>query len=170
MLDWAKYTLGVHAEELLLDSMEANRLASLALIQQANNSLEIFSRDLEPRLYDNSDFVSAVRAMALRNQRIRVRILVNEPDHAIKHDHRLIHIARHLSSYIEIRKTHEDFAMNPSAFVVVDARGVLYRSLARRYEGSVNFNDPLKSGELLQFFNEAWNHSRQYTEFRRLYI
>lgn len=170
MLDLSNYKLGATTEDIVLSSMEDNRAAALALITQGERSLEIFSRDLEARLYDNSDFTSTVREMVLRSQRTRVRILVNEPDYAIKHDHRLIYTARHLSSYIEIRKTHEDYAMNPAAFLLVDQRGLLYRTLATHYEGLANFNNPSQAGELLRFFNEAWNQSRQYTEFRRLYI
>lgn len=170
MLDLANYKLGTTMDDIVLDNMEDNRAVGQALIAQADRSLEIFSRDLEARLYDNSDFTGAVREMVLRSQHTRVRILVNEPDYAIKHDHRLIYTARHLSSYIEIRKTHEDYAMNPAAFLLVDQRGVLHRALATRYEGIANFNNPSQVGELLRFFNEAWTHSRQYTEFRRLYI
>ena len=170
MLDLVNYKLGSTSEDIALNSMEDNRLAGQTLIGQAERSLEIFTRDMEPRLFDNSDFTSAVRAMVLRSRNTRVRILVNEPDSAIKHDHRLIYTARHLTSYIEIRKTHEDYAMNPAAFLLVDQRGLLYRTLATHYDGIANFNNPRKVGELLQFFNEAWNHSHQYTEFRRLYI
>ncbi len=170
MLDLSNFKLGTTTEDITLSSMEDNRVAGQALIAQAERTLEIFSRDLEARLYDNSDFTSAVREMVLRSQHTRVRILVNEPDYAIKHDHRLIYTARHLSSYIEIRKTHEDYAMNPAAFLLVDQRGLLYRTLATHYEGVANFNNPSQVGELLRFFNEAWNQSRQYTEFRRLYI
>jgi hypothetical protein len=170
MLDLVNHKLGATTEDIVLNSMEDNRAVGQALIAQADRSLEIFSRDLEARLYDNSDFTGAVRAMVLRSQHTRVRILVNEPDYAIKHDHRLIYTARHLSSYIEIRKTHEDYAMNPAAFLLVDQRGLLYRTVATHHDGIASFNNPSRVGELLRFFNEAWNHSRQYTEFRRLYI
>lgn len=170
MQDISNYKLGENSEDIVLNSMDDNRAAILTLLKQANRSLDIFSRDMDPRLFDNSDFTMAVRDMVLRSQHVRVRILVNEPDRAIKYDHRLIHAARQMTSYIEIRKTHDDYAMNPSAFVLFDQRALVYRTVATHYDGTANFNDPRKAGELLQFFNEAWEHSRQYTEFRRLYI
>lgn len=170
MQDLNNYKLGENADDIVLNSMDENRHAILNILKQSNRTLDIYSRDMDPRLFDNSDFTTAVRDMVLRSQHVRIRVLVNEPDRAIKYDHRLIHVSRLMTSYIEIRKTHEDYAMNPAAFVLFDQRGMVYRTLASHYEGVANFNDPRRVGELLQFFNEAWEHSRQYTEFRRLYI
>lgn len=169
-MDLTGFKLGENSDDIVLESRHDNVAAALALIGQARSSIDIFTRDLEPRVLDNSEFSDALKNFALTSPHTKIRILVNEPDMAVKDGHRLIHLARRLTSYFEIRKTHADYAMNPAAFLIADERGILLRSVATYYAGIANFNAPLKANELLRFFDDAWIHSRQYTEFRRLYI
>ena len=170
MLELAQYRLGESSEDIVLQSSQDNQQAALAMVQQAHLHIDIFSHDLEPRLYDNADFADAIKAFVLKGNHTRVRILVTEPDYVNKNGHRLLQLSRHLTSYMELRKTHEDYIKNPAAFLLADRRGMVYRTMASHYAGIANFNAPLNVAEHLQFFDEAWNHSRQYTEFRRLYI
>lgn len=170
MLDWLEYELGVNSDDIVIDAHEDNQAAALRLVSQAGRSLDIFTRDLEPRIYDNADFADAVRALAIRTRDLHVRILVIDPDFIIKHGHRLIELSRRLTSHMEIRKVHEDYCNNPEAYLVVDKRGVLHRKLASRYEAVVNFNNPRQATDLYQQFTEMWDRSKQYMDFKRLYI
>lgn len=170
MPDWQEYELGVHGEDIVIDTSEDNQAAALRLVTQAGRSLDIFSRDLEARIYDNADFADAVRALAIRTRDLHVRILVIDPDFIIKHGHRLIELSRRLTSHMEIRKVHEDYCNNPEAYLVADKRGVLHRKLASRYDAVVNFNNPRQATDLYQQFTEMWDRSKQYMDFKRLYI
>lgn len=167
---WQEYELGVNSDDIILDSSEDNRAAALELVTQARRSLDIFSRDLEPRIYDNAEFADAVRALAIDTRDMHVRILVIDPDFVIKNGHRLIELSRRLTSHMEIRKVHEDYCNNPEAFLVVDRRGVLHRKLASRYEAIVNFNHPRQAADLTAQFKEIWERSKQLMDFKRLYI
>lgn len=170
MPDWLEFELGVNSDDIVIDAHEDNQAAALRLVSQAGRSLDIFTRDLEPRIYDNADFADAVRALAIRTRDLHVRILVIDPDFIIKHGHRLIELSRRLTSHMEIRKVHEDYCNNPEAYLVVDKRGVLHRKLASRYEAVVNFNNPRQATDLYQQFTEMWDRSKQYMDFKRLYI
>ncbi len=170
MPDWSEYTLGEHNTDIVIDTSEDNLAAVLRLVSQGRRSLDIFSRDLEPRIYDNAEFADVVRALAVKTRDLHVRILVIEPDFIIKHGHRLIELARRLTSHMEIRKVHEDYCNNPEAYLVVDSRGLLHRKLASRYEAVVNFNNPITATELHNQFGEMWDRSKQYMDFKRLYI
>lgn len=170
MPDWSSYTLGEHTDDIVIDSSEDNQAAALHLVNQGGRSLDIFSRDLEPRIYDIPEFIDAVRSLAIKTRDMRVRILVIDPDFIIKHGHRLVELARRLTSHMEIRKLHEDYCNNPEAYLVVDNRGVLHRKLATRYEAVVNFNKPITATELYNQFTEMWERSKQYMDFKRLYI
>jgi hypothetical protein len=169
-MDWQQYQLGESHDDILVETQEENQQAALALASQATNSLQIFSRDLEPRIYDTPEFSEVVRQLALNHRQAKTQILIVDPDYIIKHGHRLISLARQLTSFIEVKKVHEDFANNPEAFMIVDRRGVLHRKLATRYEGTVNFNAIGQSNELATYFRDAWQHGIAYTDFRRLYI
>ena len=170
MPEWTDYKLGEHADDIPIDSSEDNQAAALHLVSQGGRSLDIFSHDLEPRIYDTPDFTDAVRALAIKTRDMQVRILVNDPDFIIKHGHRLIDLARRLTSHMEIRKLHEDYCNKPEAYLVVDKRGLLHRKLASRYEAVVNFNNPMTATELYHHFSEMWERSRQYMDFRQLNI
>lgn len=170
MLDWSDYTLGEHKTDITVDTSEDNQAAALRLVSQGGRSLDIFSRDLEPRIYDNAAFADAVRSLAVKTRDMHVRLLVIDPDFIIRHGHRLIELARRLTSHMEIRKVHEDYCNNPEAYLVVDNRGLLHRKLASRYEAVVNFNNPMTATELHNHFTEMWERSKQYMDFKRLHI
>lgn len=170
MPDWPNYQLGEHSDDIAINTSEDNSEAALSLVNQGERSLDIFSRDLEPRIYDTPEFYDAVRGIAVKTRELHVRILVIEPDFIIKHGHRLIELARRLTSHMEIRKLHEDYCNNPEAFLIVDKRGLLHRKLATRYEAVVNFNNPMTATELHNQFTEMWERSKQYMDFKRLYI
>ena len=170
MTQWSEYKLGDDTGDLLLESFEDNQQAALSLIRQGETTLDIFSRDLEPRIYNSQEFSEAVKDLALKNRNVKVRILVIDPDFAIKHGHSLITLSRRLGSYIEVRKVHEDYTSIPEAYLVVDHRGVLHRKLASRYEGTVNFSLPMRAAELLRTFNEVWEKSKSYIDFKQLNI
>lgn len=170
MPDWSAYQLGKNSGDIVIDSSDDNQAAALRLVTQANRSLDLFARDLEPRIYDSPTFADAVRSLAVKTRELHVRILVIDPDYIIKHGHRLIELSRRLTSHMEIRKVHEDYCNNPEAFLVVDQRGLLHRKLASRYEAVVNFNNPITATELHHLFTEMWDRSKQYMDFKRLYI
>lgn len=170
MTDWSQYKLGEDSEDILLDSMEDNHQAALSLVSQAEHTLEIFTRDLEPRIYNHLDFSDVVKELALKNRNVKIRVLVIDPDFAIKYGHSLITLSRRLTSYIEIRIVHEDYASIPEAYLIVDHRGVLHRKLASRYEGTVNFNLPMRATDHLRLFNEIWEKSRTWIDLKQLNI
>ena len=169
-MDWQQYHLGESHDDILLDSQEENQQAALTLASQASSSLQIFSRDLEPRIYDTPEFVEAIKQLALNHRQAKVQILIIDPDYIIKHGHQLIGLSRKLTSFMEIKKVHEDFCNNPEAFMIVDQRGLLHRKLATRYEGIANFNAVSRANDLSTYFRDAWQHAIGYTDFRRLYI
>ena len=169
-MDWTSLTLGEDSSDIVIDSSEDNMLAATRLVEQAHAQIEIFSRDLDARIYNHSAFSDGIRNMITSSARAKVRVLVIDPDLAIKRGHRLIDLARHLTSYMEIRKVHEDYCANPEAFLTVDRRGLLHRKLASRYEAVVNFNDPHHATTLSDYFDEVWDRSKTYIDFKRLYI
>ena len=111
-----------------------------------------------------------MRQLALRSRHSRIRVLVKDSHRAVKDGHRLVELARHLSSFIEIRKAHEDARDAAEAFLIADGIGTLHRTLASRFEGTVNFRAPLHARRLAQWFTEVWERSAPDPELRRLHL
>ena len=170
LADPERYRLGGETDALTLDSIELNREAVLRLARQARRSLHIVSRDLDPAIYDNAEFDSAVADLARSSRYAEVRILVRNTEPAVAHGHRLIETARRLSSHIEIRRLHPDHAHYNEAFLIADRRGVLHRPLADVYEATLEFNNPARAQDLYAQFMALWEHAEHEPNFRRLHI
>lgn len=167
---WSEFRLGENAEDIVIETSEDNLTLAVQLVSQATHRLDIFTRDLDARIYDNAEFEAVVRSLVVNSSRAKVRVLVIDPDRAIKTGHRLLELSRKLTTSIEIRKVHEDYSANPECYLIADERGLMHRKLASRYEAIVNFNNPSEVLELIHHFNEVWEHSSPELDFKRLYI
>ena len=77
-------------------------------------------------------------------------------------------LARRLSTYIELRKPHDDHRNLIESFLVADERAVLYRKEADRFEGYADLDNPLEARRLLRTFDEIWQRANPDSEMRRL--
>ncbi len=167
---WAAFQLGENSEDIIIKSSDDNRQLAIQLVGEARHRLDVFSRDLDPRIFDNPEFIETIRSLTINDSKARIRFLVIEPDKAIKLGHRLLDLSRRLSSSVEIRKVHEDYGANPECYLIVDGRGLLHRKLASRYEGIANFNNPTEASYLEHHFNEVWERSSPELDFKQLHI
>jgi len=170
MTDFSKLVLGKVDNDIVLSSSQDNGEATCALISQARRSVDVYTHELDPKVYNQTACIDALKTFVLKNTSARVRILIRKPNATIKSGHRLITLARHLSSYIAIRVIHEDYASLPDAFLIADQRGILYLTEGDRYDGICNFDDPRLATELSHRFTEVWNHSTEIADFRRIHI
>lgn len=168
--DFEHLGLKKYDERVEIDTSEACRLAVLSMARQAVRSLEIVSRRLDPAVYDDADFVDAVAQLCLGSPRVRVRVLVREPAPIVKRGHRLLALAQRLSTFIDIRVPSREHADYNSAFFLADGAGVVYRTLADRYEAKVSFNDPRGAQELGKLFEEMWQTASPDPNLRRTYL
>ena len=162
--------LGISDLEIELTTRAETRHATELMVGQAQSTLEIFSRDLDPFLYDREPFLNALSNLCHRNRKARIRFLVQDPTTPVKRNHRLIELARRLSSSIELRQPHEDYRYYNEAFLIADGCGLIHRSLADQFEGTSNFYTPIEAQRKLDFFTEVWERSEAHPEFRRLHL
>jgi hypothetical protein len=168
--DFAGFRLGDAHEPVEVDTSDAVRAASLALIAQASRELVLMSRHLDAVLYDNAEFSSALRDFVLQHHRARVRVLVKEPDAARREGHRLVNLAQQLSSFIAIRVPSNEFHAFNAAFLVADGIGAVHRSMADRYEATVTFGDRQVAGDLLRHFDAMWDSAHGDPGLRRMHL
>ena len=169
MLDIDHLILGDTVETVNLESSEDQRRAAAALVGQARRRVDIFSRDLDKKIYDYQAFLEALQALAV-NHHGQIRILVKDSDKAVKYGHRLIPLSQRLTSLIEIRKVAEDYKEYNEAFLIADETGYVHRRHADRFEGITRFNAAKEARELLVFFNEVWRNSAPDTNLQRIYL
>ena len=153
-----------------LESRAENVLAAVCLARQAQRRLHIYSKNLDPAVFDKVELASAAKKIALYSRFADIRILAADSKHIMQRGHRLITLAHTLPSRIEIRCPEKQFLSLRRTFITADGQGYLHRQDSERYEGIINFNDPRKTGELDKLFNDIWQRSRVDPEIRRLNI
>jgi hypothetical protein len=166
---WLALKLGESATEINLETSAEVQHATDLLASQVSHSIEIYSRDLDARLYDRSEFIDTINRLCNSNKLFRLRILCQNPKAAVVRGHRLIELSRKHSS-IEIRQVHSDYQNYNEAFMLADCTGLIHRPLADRYEGIANFNHPVSARHRYDYFSEVWERSEPHPDLRRLYI
>ncbi|MEA5445334.1 hypothetical protein VCB98_05840 [Gammaproteobacteria bacterium AB-CW1] len=151
-----------------LEYRDDSREAARQLAEATRRELLIFTRDLEPAVLDQSEFLEAVRQLVIRSRHTGLRVICQDPTRAIKEGHGLIRLARRVSSHVSLHRPHREDAEEADAFIVSDETGYLYRPLADRLEGRWSPNDPTQARRLRQRFDQMWDRSEPETEFRQL--
>lgn len=144
--------------------------AAVALTRSASRSLAIYTRDLAPVIYDQMDFIETVKQFVLGRRYATVRVIVCDTAALADRGHRFVEAARTLSSFIQIRRAHDDDALRRDDFLLADRHGLLYRADASRFEAVVDPSDRRLSRRYLGEFDKMWEKSIAEPEFRRLHI
>ncbi len=169
-LDLSAQKLGESRDILYLRTRADNREVALRLVQQAHRSLHLFTHNLDPVLYDTREFVEAVKQLAIQSPHSKVYILLKDPSTAVTRGHRIVELARRISSHVFIHRVAEEDQDRIDSFMVVDEVGILRRAHGARFEGTAEFNNPGEARQLLKSFNDAWERSVPEAELRRLHI
>jgi hypothetical protein len=164
--------LGKDKEEKLLDTAIDNRDAAIALAEQARFSLNLFTRDLDPRVFDNAEFERCLFKLARMHKNADIRMLVYDSSIAVNRGHCLIRLAQKLTSSVHIHNPAKEYSGELSTFMIADNVGLLHRprSTSNNYDAVVNFMSPQRAGELNDYFNLMWEKSAPDSQIRRLYI
>lgn len=142
--------------------------ATLELLQSAEHELAIYTRDLEAPLYGDARCLAAIKQVAISGRRARVRILVQDPARVVREGHRLLDLAHRLPSVISLRQPALEERQYPSAFVINDTGGYLFRSFGDRNEAEGDLCYPPRRDELARYFDHVWEHAETPPELRRL--
>lgn len=148
------------------ESRQDARSHSLALFGQARRSLCLYSPDLEPWLYNQGEIVQAATAFLLAHPRNRLRILLADPSPAVRQGHRLLGLARRLTSSLQIRTLNPDYPAQACAFLVVDECSLLVRPEPERAAGYALYQSPARARALQRQFDSAWERSLSHPDLR----
>jgi predicted GNAT family N-acyltransferase len=154
-----------------VESLEQARIAVAALMQHARHKLWIYTRDLDPLLFDQESFVAEVKRVALSGRTAEVRILVQDPGEVVRSGHRLLHLAERVPSTLHLRvPVIDEDRQYASAYLLTDAGGFYFRAVGSRYDGEAATRAVGRHGALLAHFEPAWERAEPSVELRRLSI
>ncbi len=162
--------LGKSGGKLRLTERDEVRLVCQHLCQQARRTLHLFTYDMDASLFDQVEFLAAVKQLAVGGRSSQIRILLQNNEKVQSDGHRLLEMARRLTSKIEIRTPHSDHIKQLENYLVVDESGYLFRPLHYSYHGEADFNDRYHARGLDAQFLSVWECSEQDSMLRRLYL
>ncbi len=168
--DLREQILGKTRDMIRLTSRDDNREAAVRMVAQGDRTLRLFTPNLDPRVFDTEPFIDVVKKLALDNPRSKVYVLILDPTVAVSRGHRIVELARRVSSHVFIHRADEEDKERIDSFMVVDDVGLIHRPHNDRFEGVAEFNNPSEARLLVKEFNDAWERSRPEPELRRLHI
>lgn len=142
--------------------------ATRALVAGARRELCIYTRDLEPAVYEDAAVLEGIRQVALAGRGASVRVLLQDTTRCVRDGHRLIDLAQRLSSSIHVRRPTEEDLQFAGAYLLNDSGGYLYRTFGDRFDGDGDLCYPPRRDELKRQFDEVWERAESPPELRRL--
>jgi predicted GNAT family N-acyltransferase len=150
---------------------ESARSAILAVLGTARREACIFTRDLDPDLFDHADVLEAFKQLAISGAHTNIRVLIQEPVRARADGHRLVALAQRLTSVFTFRTPVEEVDQQyPGSFVISDRGAWFERPLASRFDGEGCTYAPGRKSQFQEKFNAIWERSEECAEMRRLEI
>ncbi|TVQ45239.1 MAG: hypothetical protein EA371_12110 [Gammaproteobacteria bacterium] len=158
------------SQRRVLASQQDVRAAVVEVTGVAGRMLSIFTHDLEPQIYGHEDFLEAVKRFVLSRSFTRVRVLIGDPQRAIKMSHRFVAMGRRLNSYIEFRHLDPELGTCREAYLIADDSGLVFRAEASRWEGLSDTFEPAVARKYLSRFDELWAACEPSREIRELRV
>lgn len=154
----------------VISTQEEMRQAVIEVANAASRRISIFTQDLEPGIYDDSEFLEIAKKLVLSQGYGRIRVLIANPSRAVKNGNNFVHLGRRLNTYIEFRHVREDLRTHAESFCIADEIALVYRLQADRWEGIADTYEPSVARIYNKLFDEIWYASEVEVEFHQLGI
>lgn len=154
----------------IIATLDEARAATQQVAFAARRLLTMYTQDLEPAVYDQPQFLETVKKLVLAKSYAKVRVLLADPSRVVYEGSKFVHLARRITSHIEIRRVKSQSRDNQSAFLIADDRALVYRLQASRWEGIIEMNDPVVARRYLNYFDEIWIASEPEAETRQQHL
>ena len=152
-----------------IETRDAAIATLVALAHRTRRQLRIYSRALDPGLFDAPETVEALRRLAVRGRGVEIRILLHDAAATQRDNAPLLSLAQRLPSVVLLREVEDPVdRAYPSAFVANDAGGSYFRSLGHRFDGDVALAAPGRARQLREEFDRIWERARPCSELRAL--
>jgi predicted GNAT family N-acyltransferase len=135
----------------------------------AQRSIDIFSHQLIPALYDDAELVDAISSLARRGPQTQVRILVRDPRPLYGSDRPLLRLTQRLPSHMHIRAYIEGASDPRLGFFCVDEEHLIHFADEPALTGFARRQARAESRQLLDEFEHLWIYgSQEDANLRRL--
>lgn len=156
-----------NGERRVLTGQSEIKGAIIEATLNANRALAILTPNLEPEIYDQEDFLDALKRFILARGFARVRVLITEPHRTLKSGNDFVSMARRLNSYIEFRNLKPELGERKDAFFIADEQAIVYRTRIDSWDGMSDPCEPAVARYYLDGFDELWHACATDAEVRQ---
>lgn len=142
---------------LLIDELDDFLKHSLQLVEASRRELLLLSKTFDPSLYNNDEFYQRILDLARSDRNVQVKILVKDIQPVVEKGHRILSLARRLSSKVEIRKLLIKPEKDSIAYLIGDRKNLLYMHEDQVYNGFVNYEAAQECKSLADEFTYLWD-------------
>jgi hypothetical protein len=144
---------------------------TIAIAVAARRGLWIYTRELDPGLFDSPEVVDALRRFGTAGRGNEARILLQDAATPQRAHAPLLSLAQRLPSVFLFREVVDPVdRAYPSAFIANDGGGFYFRGLGHRFDGEADLAAPGRARQLRMDFDRVWERSRAVSEYRSLGI
>jgi len=163
----AATSTGRQGKRTLLSGKSEIKAAIIAATAGARRTIAILTPDLEPEIYDQDDFLDALKRLVLARGFARVRVLITHPSRTMKSGNNFVSMARRLNSHIEFRHLKPELGERNDASFIADERAIVYRARIDSWDGMSGPCEPAVARYYLDTFDELWQACATDLELRR---
>ena len=155
----------------VIEDRKAAVATTTALVLAARRSLCVYSRELDPGLFDAPPLLEALRRFGTAGLGGEARIVLQDASAPQRAHAPLLALAQRLPSVFAFREVDDPVdRAYPSAFIANDAGGFYFRGLGHRFDGEADLHAPGRARQLRAGFDRVWERSRPVAEYRALGI
>ena len=142
--------------------------AAKRLISDTRYNASLLTQVMDPRVFGDATFADAVKQFLLLQRNARLRVLVAQPQLAVRGPHALVDLGRLLASRVEFREFAPGKVAPDEEMLLADGRLLLERSSADALEARLIREDAATARERQRRFDNLWDHAVPSIELRRL--
>lgn len=136
------------------------RNAVISVLRQANHRIRIVAPILDPYNFNNEEVTGLLTSFAVAHPRNSVRILVEDGDGTVRHNSRLIAVARKLGDFVQIRQPGEIHTLGMEMRISIDTTGYLIQPDHSKPACIVDLQDRNSAAKHQRQFDEMWQIAR----------
>lgn len=156
---------------MAVDDFAAALAATTGLLSSARRQVLIYTRALDPPLFDNPAVLDALRRFATARHDKRVQVLVQDTASAAASSSAMLRLAQRLPSVFRFRAVSDPVDTSYAAAYVVGDDAYYFRPTGHRYDdGETWLSAAARSRQLEREFAQIWERSTLWNEPRALGI
>lgn len=136
------------------------RDAVLNVLKHANHRIMVVAPILDPYFFSNEEVASSLASFAVSSPRNTIRFLVDDGDGTVRHNSRLVTLARKLGDFVQIRRPGELHTLGMEMRISIDTIGYLVQPDHTKPDCIVDLEDRNSAAKYLRQFDEMWQTAR----------